>query len=554
MSTSATIHPHEIFSKPLSLRSAISSPIYILLSSAVVPAWYFGQLWLFTVAILSIALVDTQIAWRAQHTRLVSVEKFILELPPLQESASKESVPVDIDVTAPMQRKRSCRPKSGRPTTKDGLDTGHAFVKHHVTPVTEYGHTTVELEESKEAHAVSIVDGQSEKPHVTIDDVPCSQASPEHALTEQIVQEVNKDANRVLEALDEKNSVHAVLPNLDGHESVAPPVVESLRAAQDEYQDDTTTDIQPGGDEAAWKYSLQSEMESIKLELEQALSARRLRMCGDSIMSSPSMNMPPTPPLDEKAPGYGYGPIRGLGSSSRGSTDGGRGGEEEELGIISMEELESHTACSSSGSDSFGDFVEAEPVTGQSLCGLTSNANPGFVKDTPHFPNIQDVLSAYEATKLILDEPSTAAISECAGAEGPQDASNQNSADDESRNGLSDTWDEEDDDRIISGMNSPATSISTTNEEVEFHKLDLNTPQANVHVKISTVEIPQTRTTGPAETVSRPAYLRASSSSSYSWSSRPKHAPRKNNGWKRVPKKQRLTAAAKKRFLSRAVW
>ncbi|KAA8914670.1 hypothetical protein FN846DRAFT_482144 [Sphaerosporella brunnea] len=49
----------------------------------------------------------------------------------------------------------------------------------------------------------------------------------------------------------------------------------------------------------------------------------------------------------------------------------------------------------------------------------------------------------------------------------------------------------------------------------------------------------------------RPILVRGSSSRS---SQKPKRIPKKNNGWKSVPKKARLSASAKQRFLSRAFW
>jgi hypothetical protein len=73
-----------------------------------------------------------------------------------------------------------------------------------------------------------------------------------------------------------------------------------------------------------------------------------------------------------------------------------------------------------------------------------------------------------------------------------------------------------------------------------------------------TIEVPAKRVetifavddTGPLH--KRPILVRGSSSRRAS--QQPKTVHKKNNGWKRVPKKARLSASEKQRFVSRAFW
>jgi hypothetical protein len=220
--------------------------------------------------------------------------------------------------------------------------------------------------------------------------------------------------------------------------------------------------------------------------------------------------------------------------------------EDEDLKIISMEELEVYSVSSGSSIRSFGDFVEPSIGANQSF----SSVSCVSAKDTPHFPIIDDVISAYEASL-------TSSSTDSCHSTGEKDPEALINTDDD--------WDGEND----SGLNSPATSVSVNsipNEDV--NELDLNKQlpsETRLPLQLVEIQIPEVINVQPPPTKAliiqkQPKIALTTSSrncspcSSTTSSSRSKRPPRKNNGWKRIPKKQRLSPSSKQRFISRAFW
>ncbi|KAF8538005.1 hypothetical protein BDD12DRAFT_194824 [Trichophaea hybrida] len=287
-------------------------------------------------------------------------------------------------------------------------------------------------------------------------------------------------------------------------------------------------------------FTLMSDMEAVHRELARVLTARnqsRQESDEDQYATSPSVDTdlqsrgpPPEIPPRPRAP---LSPMITEEAPALPEI------EDEDLNIFSMEELE-EPVSSSSSVRSFGDFVEAPPSgTGVGQDFSRPSTSQGK-KEVPHFPIIDDVLSEYEASLHSVDRDRR--------IEYLDDHEGLTSGD-ESRNGFSDG----------SICDSPATSVSSTNEDdIDAQSLDagkesqqvdsglvmeMGSKELSVHQKnsesVSSNTLPK-----------RPVYIRGSSSRS----STARRAPKKNNGWKRVPKKARLSPGEKKRFVSRAFW
>ncbi|KAI5786190.1 hypothetical protein FPQ18DRAFT_308740 [Pyronema domesticum] len=217
--------------------------------------------------------------------------------------------------------------------------------------------------------------------------------------------------------------------------------------------------------------------------------------------------------------------------------------EQSGFDIMSMEQLDDG-GSSASSVQSFGHFIEMAAISGGLDFSKPPTA-PAMMKEIPHFPIIEDILSDFEAC-VSSPEPTERGdyvddgLTSC----------------DESRNGFSDE----------SLCNSPTTSVSSTDEDdIDVETLDgdkkIQRPTflqmdsgygTDFDTEREILEMPDTISEEPTTSellVKQPLQLvRATRSPA------PKRAPKKNNGHKRVPKKARLSSSARQRFLSRAFW
>lgn len=262
--------------------------------------------------------------------------------------------------------------------------------------------------------------------------------------------------------------------------------------------------------------------------------------------------------------------------------------DDDGLYITSMEQLDEPVSCTAS-LNSFGDFMEAPVGAGQDFSRPPSTvpppapavAGPGK-KEQPHFPIIDDVLCEYEASQLqpqSQSQPQSKHVLYDHDHEEGSSSSTGSSSGDESRHDGGSSGDE-------SGCQSPASSVSSVysshgDDDVEAHPLD-RAPKAAAF-------LPEAPTVSPTEASALPApptvlddepevlgkqdnatelsvpadppaevaelsAVEAARKASRRQAAQAKQAPRKNNGWKRVPIKARLSPSDKQRFLSRPSW
>jgi len=280
-------------------------------------------------------------------------------------------------------------------------------------------------------------------------------------------------------------------------------------------------------------FTLMSDMEAVHRELKRVLSVQsqsRPQLNEEQSDDSPSLaevlqsrGPPPEIPPRPRAP---LSPVMVENAPALPAI------EDEDLNIFSMEELE-EPVSSGSSIRSFGDFVEAPPSSSGAGQDFSRPSTSHGKKEVPHFPIIDDVLSEYEASLHSVDrERRIEYLDEHEGL----------TSGDESRNGFSDE----------SRCDSPATSVSSTNEE------DIDAQSLDTGKEVQQVDPGLVMEMGSKSSESvcsntrpkRPIAVRGSSSRS----STSRRAPKKNNGWKRVPKKARLSPGEKKRFVSRAFW
>ena len=265
--------------------------------------------------------------------------------------------------------------------------------------------------------------------------------------------------------------------------------------------------------------------------------------------------------------------------------------DDDSLCITSMEQLDEPVSCTASLS-SFGDFVEAPVGAGQDFsrppstipppAGAVAAAVVGPVKkEQPHFPIIDDVLREYEALQLqpqSQPQPQHVLYDHDHEEGSSSSSSTGSSSGDESRHDGGSSGDE-------SGCQSPASSASSVcsshgDDDVDAHPLD-RAPKAAFLLDAPTVSPTEAAVVQQAEAsaLSAPTGKQDDAAELSVRADPPatgggtaaapgeavvttrrrqpvhaKQAPRKNNGWKRVPIKARLSPSDKQRFLSRPSW
>ena len=270
--------------------------------------------------------------------------------------------------------------------------------------------------------------------------------------------------------------------------------------------------------------------------------------------------------------------------------------------ITSMEQLD-EPVSSAASLNSFGDFMEPVVGAGQDFSRPPSTAPPAAAaaavgpgkKEQPHFPIIDDVLCEYEASRVQpQSQPATAPAQQPPSMLYDHDreeeeataSSSSSSSSDDSRHDSGSSGDE-------SGCQSPASSVSSVcsshgDDDVEMHPLD-RAPKPAFRLGaavVSQTEVPPVvceatlvacETEAPTLPVdAAPTVLDepepAAAVSVDKQDNEPmelpvqvvatkrrqpvhaKRAPRKNNGWKRVPIKARLSPSQKRGLLSRSPW
>lgn len=244
--------------------------------------------------------------------------------------------------------------------------------------------------------------------------------------------------------------------------------------------------------------------------------------------------------------------------------------------IFSMEDLEDRPALAAPLSR-LPEFVTATAP------GLIKRPSTYSLKEAPIFPTINDVIFEFE-TKVntpvrepksfieSVEEPvnEQEELVSAAGVEYGLDCEDANALKDQ------DEYAEDNEDLTSgdeaftdgSGPSSPSTSVSSTDDnDIDEQLLDNHKqeyiPQSEFNiqpmpakdiVEHATIQLPLAADTKTERTISAPLRPIPYRSTSSRVSTIPKRAAKKNNGWKRVPKKNRLSSGSKRKFLSRSFW
>ena len=557
------------------------------LAATLLTALYFGQVWLFTMSAFGVVWLDSQMAWRAQQVRGRSpcpcrqrpLERRLTFPPPCADRSGD-----DAEAHRGTSRDRLHRqPVQPPPRRRREIPSGAECSRHHRRGNLGSGLNLILLE-IKHADCQNQVEPEidSEEAAAETEELPAPIAAV--ADVPQAVAAVPEAPRAVAEPEPEPEPEVSLPAEAEAAVPVQPVVAGAVEEENEESLYDDT-------------FILMAEMEAVRRELAQALDARKQERALKQAMAAAAVpavvateDRGPPPQLPPRPPPIELEEIPALPETDEDDTA---------LHVFSMEQLEESTSSQSS-LRSFGDFVEA--AGGQEFSRPPSRL---VNKEAPHFPIIDDVLKDFEASIQPIEmQPSLSAIGSDATDEHYEHDSGHSSEHGDSRNDSS--CDENE-----SRPDSPATSVSSSNDDdadVKVEPLDFARP-ALVHVDsgismaveeeavevedvkeeantiaaaiLGALEIPTDEKTAmtvlqtelpiaeeeqtieapieaielPTKTVApvlqRPGLVRTSASRP---SRKKTVSPRKNNGHKHIPKKVRLSASEKQKFLSRPAW